>query len=223
MYRESFLRALEYVASAGVAGEVLEFGVLGGYTARIACETMRDMLILKQIHLFDSFDGLPEYTSPIDAESYEIAGRNVWADRMRIPDWLVRELGVPIEVHVLSSLSEVISPERIFVHCGYFEETLQKPLPFKAALIHIDCDLYQSTKEVFTRLSAMDVFQDGCIILFDDYNCFKASPYAGERLAFREFLEGQGRFESTPFFTYGYNGAAFFLHEKQVNVRVRAA
>lgn len=223
MYRESFLRALEYVAGGGVTGEVLEFGVLGGYTARIACETMRDMLILKQIHLFDSFDGLPEYTSPIDAESYEVAGRNVWADRMRIPDWLVTELGVPIEVHVLSSLSEVISPERVFIHRGYFEETLQKPLPFKAALIHIDCDLYQSTKEVFARLSAMDVLQDGCIILFDDYNCFKASPYAGERLAFREFLEGQGRFESTPFFTYGYNGAAFFLHEKQVNVQVRAA
>ncbi len=96
-------------------------------------------------------------------------------------------------------------------------------MPFKAALIHIDCDLYQSTKEVLGRLYEMDVFQDGCIILFDDYNCFKASPHAGERLAFREFLEGQGRFESTPFFTYGYNGAAFFLHEKQVNVQVRAA
>ena len=215
--------ALEYVGCAGVTGEVLEFGVLGGFTARIACETMRDMLIFKQIHLFDSFDGLPEYKSPIDANSYEIAGRNVWADRMRIPDWLVRELGVPIEVHVLTSLSEVIGPERVFIHRGYFEETLQRPLPFKAALIHIDCDLYQSTKEVLARLSEMDVLQDGCIILFDDYNCFKASPYAGERLAFREFLEGQGRFESTPFFTYGYNGAAFFLHEKQVNVQVRAA
>ena len=214
---------LEYVAAGGITGEVLEFGVLAGYTARIICETMRDLLVFKQLHLFDSFEGLPEYTSATDAQSYEIAGRNVWPDRMRFPDAFVRELGVPIDVHVFTSLCEVISPERIFIYRGFFEETLKKPLPVKAALIHIDCDLYQSTKEVFERLYEMDVLQDGCLVLFDDYNCFKASPYAGERLAFREFLDGQGRFETTPFFTYGFNGAAFFLHEKAANSQAKAA
>ena len=28
-----------------------------------------------------------------------------------------------------------------------------------------------------------------------------------------EFLEGQERFGATPFFTYGFNGAAFFLYD----------
>ncbi len=223
VYREAFLRTLEYVAAGGITGEVLEFGVLAGYTARIICETMRDLLVFKQLHLFDSFEGLPEYTSATDAQSYEIAGRNVWPDRMRFPDAFVQELGVPIDVHVFTSLCEVISPERIFIYRGFFEETLKKPLPVKAALIHIDCDLYQSTKEVFERLYEMNVLQDGCLVLFDDYNCFKASPYAGERLAFREFLDGQGRFETTPFFTYGFNGAAFFLHEKATNIQAKAA
>jgi hypothetical protein len=142
---------------------------------------------------------------------------------MRFPDSLIHELEAPIDVHVFSSLSEVISPERIFIHRGFFEETLRKPLPIKAALIHIDCDLYQSTKEVLSRLYEMGTLQDGCVILFDDYNCFKASPYAGERLAFREFLDNQERFEASPFFTYGFNGAAFFLHEKQVAAQARAA
>jgi tetratricopeptide (TPR) repeat protein len=222
IYRETFQRALEYVAVAGIVGEVLEFGVLGGFTSRIICETMRDLFIHKQIHLFDSFEGLPEYTSPIDANSYDIAGRNLWSDRMRFPDSFIADLGEPIDVHIYSRLCEIIRPERLFIYRGFFEQTLKQPLPLKAALVHIDCDLYQSTKEVLTRLYEMDVLQDGCVLLFDDYNCFKASPNAGERRAFREFLEGQERFETTPFFTYGFNGAAFFLHEKEAVARAHA-
>ena len=67
---------------------------------------------------------------------------------------------------------------------------------------------------MLTRLYEMDVFQDGCVLLFDDYNCFKASPYYGERRAFAEFLQEQHRFEASPWFTYGFNGAAYFLHER---------
>jgi tetratricopeptide (TPR) repeat protein len=214
VYREAFLRALEYVAVAGITGEVLEFGVLGGFTARIIAETMRDLLIAKQLHLFDSFEGLPEYTSPVDAHSYDIEGRKLWADRMRFSDAFVAELGEPIDQHIFSRLCDVLSPERLFVYRGFFAQTLQKPPGVKAALVHVDCDLYQSTKEVLTRLYESDVLQDGGVVLFDDYNCFKASPYFGERRAFREFLEGQRKFEATPFFTYGFNGAAFFLHER---------
>jgi hypothetical protein len=214
VYREAFLRALEYVAVAGITGEVLEFGVLGGFTARIIAETMRDLLIVKQLHLFDSFEGLPEYTSPVDAGSYDIAERKLWADRMRFPDSFVAELGEPIDQHIFSRLCDVISPERLFVYRGFFAETLQKPLGVKAALIHVDCDLYQSTREVLDWLLETDVLQDGSVLLFDDYNCFKASPHYGERRAFREFLDGQGRFTASAFFSYGFNGAAFFLHER---------
>jgi tetratricopeptide (TPR) repeat protein len=215
VYREAFLRALEYVAVAGITGEVLEFGVLGGFTARLIAETMRDLLIVKQLHLFDSFEGLPEYTSPVDAHSYDVEGRKLWADRMRFSDAFVAELGDPIDQHIFSRLCDVLSPERLFVYRGYFAQTLHKPPAVKAALLHVDCDLYQSTQEVLTRLYEADVLQDGSVVLFDDYNCFKASPYFGERRAFREFLEGQTKFEATPFFTYGFNGAAFFLHERQ--------
>ena len=78
----------------------------------------------------------------------------------------------------------------------------------------MDCDLYQSAKEVLWRLHEMDVFQDGCVLMFDDWNCNKASPNYGERRAFEEFLCGQSRYASTPFFTYGFNGAAHFLHDR---------
>ncbi len=134
---------------------------------------------------------------------------------MRFPDAVVEALGEPIDQHIFSRLCDVLSPERIFVYRGFFADTLRNPLPLRAALVHIDCDLYQSTRDVLTRLFETDVLQDGCVLLFDDYNCFRASPDYGERRAFREFLDGQERFEATPFFTYGFNGAAFFLHERQ--------
>jgi O-methyltransferase len=217
MYKEAFLRAYEYVTAAGLLGDVMEFGVLSGFTARLQCEIMRDLMIWKDVHLFDSFEGLPDYTSAVDRESYDIAVRNVWADRMRFPDEFVRDnLGSPVDVHIAARLAEVVSPDRIHVYRGFFAQTLAGLPPVKAAVVHIDCDLYQSTREVLEALFAKDVLQDGCVLLFDDYNCFRANPNFGERRAFREFLEGQQRFSSSPFFTYGFNGAAFFLHDLTV-------
>ena len=214
VYREAFLRAFEYVASSGIVGDYMEFGVLGGFTARIVCEHLRDMGMLRNVHLFDSFEGLPPFTSPVDAGSYDIAVRGVWADNMCFPADFVAALGEPIDRHIHRGLSEVISADRVRIRRGYFSDTLQQPIGAKAAVVHIDCDLYQSTREVFTRLYETDVFQDGCVLMFDDWNCFKASPYFGERRAFREFLAEQDRFEASAWFTYGFNGAAFFLHER---------
>lgn len=214
VHREAVLRCLEYVSIAGVIGDVLEFGVLAGWSARIFAETMRDLMNFADLHLFDSFDGLPEYTSNVDLSSYEIGGRNIWADRMRFPDEFVRQLGASIDRHVHVRLSEVISPDRIRIHKGFYSDSLKTPLDTKAALVHMDCDLYQSAKEVLWRLLEADVYQDGCVMMFDDWNCNKASPNYGERRAFQEFLDGQPRYTATPFFTYGFNGAAFFLHDR---------
>ena len=40
MYRDTIQRALDYVAANGIVGDILEFGTLGGFTARLFCETM---------------------------------------------------------------------------------------------------------------------------------------------------------------------------------------
>jgi hypothetical protein len=136
---------------------------------------------------------------------------------MRFGDDFVREnLGAPVDAYIFQRLSEVISSDRLFIYRGFFADTLQNLSATKAALVHIDCDLYQSTREVFGALYEKDVLQDGCVIMFDDYNCFRANPAFGERRAFREFLEGQSRFTSSPFFSYGWNGAAFLLHDRTV-------
>ncbi|HZV03783.1 MAG TPA: TylF/MycF/NovP-related O-methyltransferase [Gemmataceae bacterium] len=214
IHEEAYKRALEFVTIGGIPGAVMEFGVLGGWSARIFCEIMRDIFNLNNIYLFDSFEGLPEYTSSVDRESYEVGGRNVWSDKMKFPANFLEQFGQPHEWHIRDRLSEVIRPERIIVRKGFYSETLRQPPREKVSVAHIDCDLYQSTVEVLEGLHRGDCLQDGTVLLFDDWNCNKANPNFGERRAFREFLEGQNEFTATPWLTYGWCGAAYILHAK---------
>jgi O-methyltransferase len=214
VHEEAYKRALEFVTIGGIPGAVMEFGVLGGWSARIFCEVMRDIFNLNNVYLFDSFEGLPEYVSAIDRESYEIGGRNVWSDKMKFPANFLEQFGQPHQWHIRDRLSEIIRPERIIVRKGFYSDTLKEPPLEKVSVAHIDCDLYQSTVEVLSGLYRGDCLQDGTVLLFDDWNCNKANPNFGERRAFREFLESQNEFSATPWFTYGWCGAAYILHAK---------
>lgn len=79
-----------------------------------------------------------------------------------------------------------------------------------AAIVHIDCDLYESTKDALSIISP--AIGTGTVILFDDYNAFSADNNKGERRAFREFSEtSKHKFE--PWFAYGYSGQAFLCVE----------
>ena len=212
IHEEAYKRVLEFVTIGGIPGAVMEFGVLGGWSSRIFCEIMRDIFNLNNVYLFNSFEGLPEYNSAVDRESYEIGGRNVWSDKMKFPADFLRQFGQPHEWHIRDRLSEVIRPERIIIRKGFYSETLKNSPKEKASVVHIDCDLYQSTVEVLEGLHRGECLQDGTVLLFDDWNCNKANPNFGERRALREFLENQGDFTATPWFTYGWCGAAYIIH-----------
>ena len=60
--------------------------------------------------------------------------------------------------------------KNIVVHKGWFDETLPKWVKEDSeniAFLHIDCDLYSSTKAILTKLNYRIV--EGTIILFDEY------------------------------------------------------
>ncbi|MEE8507254.1 MAG: TylF/MycF/NovP-related O-methyltransferase [Kiloniellales bacterium] len=212
IYREAIRRCLEFVAYGGIVGEVLEFGVLAGWTARIFAETMRDLHYLGDLYLFDTFKGLPRDKHAVDTSSHDV-GRGVWRDGMDI-SILAEEVGEPIDEHVRRSLSTVISPQRIKVLRGLFADTLERPLDCKAAVVHLDCDLYGSTREVLDGLARHDVLQDGTVLMFDDWNCNRANPAFGQRRAFAEFMERNGKhYTASHSMNYGFNSAAFILHD----------
>lgn len=92
---------------------------------------------------------------------------------------------------------------------SFYSKLSASDLCNKAAVIHIDSDLYQSAIEALRLCKNM--IQQGTVVMFDDYNCFSASNNQGERKAMKEFSEETGIiFE--PWFAYRNAGQVFLCH-----------
>ena len=121
-----------------VKGHYLEFGVFTGGTIRFMAKRVSGAVI----HGFDSFEGLPE-------------------------DWGGFQLG-KAAFDVGGKLPSV--PDNVKLYRGWFNQSLPPwcaSNPGPIAFMHIDCDLYSSTKTIFDFLG--DRLQPGTIILFDEY------------------------------------------------------
>lgn len=161
-----------------IPGDVAEFGTAYGTTATFLAAAMGDASQLRgdrrELHLFDSFQGLPEITHPLDIA----AGWKQGAYRDKSAAELV------------ALCREFIREEQIRVYEGWYKDTLTSiPKGTRYALVHIDCDIYESTWQVLEYLFSNDHVSNGCAILFDDWNCGHASPNLGERKAWAEAVE----------------------------------
>ena len=119
--------------------------------------------INNEIHGFDSFEGLPE--------SWAAHGRQG-------------------EFSLNGKIPKVRS--NVTLHSGLFRETLPnfvKEHSERVSFIHIDCDLYSSTKTAFQWLAGQ--IQSGTIIIFDEYFNYP-SWEQHEFKAFQEFV-AQGK------------------------------
>ena len=115
------------------------------------------------VHGFDSFQGLPEAWSAREgAGAYSTAGRRPTVART------------------------------VELHAGWFEDTLP---PFFAAhpgairLLHIDCDLYSSTRTVLEAADGRLV--PGSVVVFDDLLGYPGHEHH-ELRAFEEFVAARG-------------------------------
>jgi len=124
--------------TVAIGGHYLEFGVFAGGTIRFIARHIGKRII----HGFDSFEGLPEAWAGFnfDAKAFDVKGR----------------------------LPRV--PNNALLHRGYFDTSLPRWLeqhPGQVAFIHVDCDLYSSTKTVLNLIAPRLV--SGTVILFDEY------------------------------------------------------
>lgn len=164
------------IGAAPATGFVAEFGVNGGGSIN----HMARRLAGRPVHGFDSFEGLPEDWSGNNFVKGEF-GRGGKLPRVR---------------------------SNVRLHPGWFDASLPVFLasePGPAALIHVDCDLYSSTRTVLDALGPLIV--PGTVLVFDEY-----FNYPGwrrhEHLAFREFL-GSGR--RARYLGYGYRQVAVVM------------
>lgn len=115
-----------------------------------------------KVYGFDSFEGLPER----------------WRD------------GFPRSTFKTSELPRV--HDNVELVRGWFEETLPSFLaahPQDAAFLHIDCDLYSSTKTILEAFSPR--IRPGCVIVFDEYFNYPGWR-EGEYKAFQEYVHTRG-------------------------------
>jgi hypothetical protein len=118
-------------------GAILEFGVAGGKSITTIAQA-----VSQPVYGFDSFEGLPED----------------WAGHGESRGAFSQK-GKPPKV-----------PANVVLCKGLFSDTIDQwtqAHPDKVGFLHMDCDLYSSTRDVLHRLK--DRFQKGSVIVFDEY------------------------------------------------------
>jgi O-methyltransferase len=134
-------------------GDIVEFGCYVGNTTKlISCITN------KQIHVYDSFQGLPQTFENHGGEMKVLSQQFV--DNFKID-------GIRLPV----------------INEGWFNEINPEQLPNKISFAHLDGDLYESTLQplhlIYNRMVS------GGVILIDDY---EAVDWPGVKTAVIEFF-----------------------------------
>jgi hypothetical protein len=142
--------------SAPDEGLVLEFGVAqGASTRQLASMTGR------QVHGFDSFQGLPEDWSGTE----ELQGK--FSTGGALPD----------------------VPASVTLHPGWFEDSIPEfkdQFTDPVAVLHVDCDLYSSARIVLFGMA--DRLKAGTVVIFDEYFNYP-NWQQHEFRAFQEFVD----------------------------------
>lgn len=164
-------KVFAHVAGSTIQGDYLEFGVYRG-TSFISAFKHAQEHRLREMRFFayDSFAGLPNDE-----------GELFRSGDLKIPEVLFRRMIEKAGVDL--SRCEVVPG---FYRQSLTDEHKRAAHLTKAAVIHIDCDLYTSTREVLRFVE--DLVDAGTVIVFDDWYIFGGDPQEhGEAKAFVEW------------------------------------
>lgn len=159
---DSFEKFLIHSAAASVRcleGDMAEVGVYAGSTAKLICEAKGD----KRLHVCDTFEGLPAPT----AEDGGVEKQGSFA------------CGLDSVRRYLSDYSN------LEYHVGFCPESVRGVLDdTRFCFVHLDVDLYSSTKECLEYFFPRMV--PGGVLISHDYSVLE-----GVRQAFDEFTAGR--------------------------------
>lgn len=195
--RIEFLRkVMNFVKDSELDGDYLEFGVYKGanFITAMAMAKAKKLNSIK-FYAFDSFRGLPE-AHGVDKEFEQFKGGGLAFDL----DKFKKRIG---------------KRENVIIVPGFFQETLndetKKKLGIKsAAVVWIDCDMYESAVPVFNFIT--DFLVDGTILVLDDWFLYRGNPDRGEQRAFREWLAKNPDIKVSEFHKYFWHGNSFIVH-----------
>lgn len=133
----------DVVASvAHLPGDLAELGVYRGGSAR----AIHEVAPHRRLHLFDTFTGLPDPDPAHDAHRNLTPGRFA-CDLARVAE---RFLGAAVTIHA-----------------GRFPDSVAGLVLPPLAFVHVDGDLYQTTRDALTVF--WPILVPGGVMVFDDY------------------------------------------------------
>ena len=195
-------KAMLITAQDDTQGSYLEFGVFTGSSFNYAMKVNKRIEKLGYKNMdcefvgFDSFKGFGHIKKDDEHPNYK---DNVFSVNVG---------------KVLRNIEKCAKGQKYRIIKGFYEDTIKnkttKDLKIdKAKIIMIDCDL----KEPATLALAFvkPSFQEGTIILFDDYVFFKGSKDKGEYGAFADFKKKHPEILFRRIFDYGYGSRAFIV------------
>jgi hypothetical protein len=203
-------RQVHFIYHENIHGDIAEFGTCSGTTASFLASAMANAEYQpkarghadepsRKLHLFDSFQGLPAITNELDIRA----------------GWREGEYKDKTEAELTAMVQQYLPADSVCTYPGWFKDTLASlPKDQKFSLVHVDCDIYESTIDILDYLFAHDHFSDGCTIFFDDWNCGAASPDLGERRAWSEMVE-KYKVRFTDCGNYSAYGNKFIVHMKR--------
>lgn len=184
---------MQWVSTHGIEGDYLEFGPF--YSRSFICAyhfAQLYRLAHMRFYAFDSSHGLPlinpfctgHFTSALHNFRNNLIQHGIDTNKVDIiPGWYT---------HMLTPI-------------------LQKQLPIrKAAVVWIDCDLYESTASALDFVTPYA--QDGTIFIFDDWFAFRGKPGLGQPRAFTEWLAQNPHIRAIEYYRSESATMAFILH-----------
>lgn len=207
--------ASSFIAWNQVEGDYLEFGVYKGASFSVAFhainrnrhavketvqaseELSQWLAIQPRFFAFDSFEGLP----PGEAERHSDYAPGSYACS---------------EADFLANIeADGVDRDRVVTVRGMYDQSLTPEVKTKhslrrAALVMIDCDLYESTVPVLNFIT--DLVGQGSIIIFHDWFRYKGNPNHGEQRACREWLQRNPHIELIEYWREGPQAVSFLVN-----------
>jgi O-methyltransferase len=172
---------VRYLDRAGIEGCLVECGTWrGGAMGMMALAHLASGPPTRTLHLFDSFEGLPEPDGVKDSDMAVEYSKGQASGAMKPIGRCVGTLEGNRQL-----LGEIIGyPEALTLyHVGWFQDTVAPAVPEvgRIALLRLDGDWYESTQVCIEAFGPL--VSSGGIVVVDDYG-----KWAGCRQAVDEFL-----------------------------------
>jgi hypothetical protein len=194
-----YAEIMKYVEFNRLQGDYAEFGVYKG-ASFISSYNAAARLHLPQMRFFafDSFRGLPSPENLHNAEPFRAGA-----------------FAAPMVIFEKALKRGRVNLDRVVIIPGWFNVALSPKIKIehrltRVAIAWIDCDLYESTVPVLEFL--VDILEEGAILVFRDWYCYRGDRDQGEQRAVKEWLARYPDVVLIPYRSISWNGEAFLFH-----------